>query len=1415
MKTAKGASPFKQFDAMHIVEAYEHSKEIKFDDEGDTHSIPPADNEISSTANFFGDFYFHNVAEGVKHSASKIVEKEMQSMRERLHWDSLAAPTTIPKGEFQSQLLKSKFLSLFLVMRRITGKHQRATKAKAFRHWVEWKKAYVHLYRSRPGQIVGGSHTQGGRSRSASPNTSSRKAVNFAHHGGHDGHDDQHPQQHQHHHPSNYHFHGERHMSPQQMRQELYLHRDMFLTSQDEDAVHAVMHHLHPHAANHPEQDFKYMSPKDRAAAEKRRLEHQHQQLRGGSTKALVPSHIVSKHTSSSAPPPPPQSHSGSAGPRSRSRSSSPSPAPHGYHFHGDANMTAKQVKKELYLHHDLFLTSQDDDVVGVVLNHAHPHSPHEASPVLNTAAGTTAAGTGGKAARHTSPPVPSHVVRKVGQTATPAKGTAGGQSRSNSAKKSNTPMKSPGKKELHLHHDMFLTSQDDDVAQIMINRSRPHSPNRPFQESKFDSSGRTPQRSPSPNLPSHQQRQAQSEANSAEETPISRYASPKQRASFRLQAGTSLQQQCAAEDSPKPASSTGPALKVAHTKRSAAAAAAAAVPVTNSGRKGPSSLTKRPLSPSDVGLPNHPEQEYYYSPSGQWVQKHHFFGEELDASTGGGGGGAGSRSGSATRRPSCRGLDVIVGAKKDAHEILLKGEAPAERVKAIHAGQHHKQPAAKKKLSPSVYASGGSPVPLKPFNMTRDKKHAPKPRQSLSPSRVLAAEHAEALGMVGHLLGSEGNSPGTSAGVVGAFSPDVSPLASPSDDAARSGSRGRGGGGGGGGGGSVSGAGSTTAGGGTGSRLLRAGSPHKALSRALSILATPSSDAIQHDHRTHPHQTLHKALSVLSLVGHDHLVQEARGAATATDSGRTAAARGDGDDVDDDDYDDESHGDTYDSGDFKGPFTNVGTGNKSGGGGGAKLSADKLNRRLTVTDLTRGLSIHTRPESVDGSTYSDDVSAYAPSTAASTSPMRKRASFSAPTVSHILKLAHKSDVVEKVAATVEKKRANGDGSIVKKTLPKSTAPHETFEIVPAHIKEKRAARRTSFRSPTKSHAVKVAAKQGDEEKVAEVLGVAPHVIGAGEFGYGFDPAAAKGENSPLMQARRRSFSSSVDLSASGRMSFTYDDSAENELYSIRTIVPFAKNEFAADKVSSSMSRIPSIYGTIPPRKQSNSKLPNNGTTNKTSNSNSNSTYNAAKTAVTQGLGMTQLEMESQARGLLSDSLDDADDTSVAVYDVDDDLDNLFDPRSPKYRGKKAALTPQAKSAGADRSASINGKPAPDAGAVATAPAGKRAAARAAKEAAAAAAQSELQARQEQLNSLFVRNLDNYRKRVEKTTTAQSAFDIWKTATGWARLVDERIPQSILYMLQVEKVSLKNNYLHFCLFYGCIVDVLFCVIILS
>lgn len=1182
----------KKFDERHMNESFEHAREIKF---AEDFEIPSAeDDKLSKTANFFGDFYFTGETAGAKEMASKVVNQELREMRERLNWGTLTSTKQIPKEEFQTQLSKSRFLSLFLVMRRVTGKFQLGQKKKAFRNWVEWHKHYMILYRSRPV-----SRSNPG-SRSVSPNNSFR-SVRFFHNQSDAG---SVSTSSTHNHPRNYRFHGDRNMSPAQLRKELHLHRDIFLTSEDDGLQETLLRRVHPHAANHPEVEEKsrFASPKERAAARKPDVKH---------AKASVPSHIVKKHIVVSAQT------------INQNRPDSPSSTVAsyttlgGHRVHAQKKVSAKKLKKELHLHHDMFLTSQDDDVAQALLHHAYAQSPNH--PELEYKPNGHSFSDRGAA--H-SPPVPSHVVPKrspspSGDQSAALRARSLSPTRSTAQVGAHTHARdlSPQqlKKELHLHHDLFLTSQDDDMAQAVLYRALPHSPNH------------------------------------APAEVLSRFASPKRRAAARLEAEkkAAAQAKAAAHSAPHPA---------AHSRSPSPSRQVAGAP-------GQLHTNQRSLSPQQLKKDLHLHHDMFLTSEDDVVADallHKANAHSPNRTTrgnfnfadGAAGGNTSGGEGSAAKKITCRHLDTIAGSRKEAH-ALHKAD-PVTHVKAVASGKHHN--IAVKSIAPSLYSSGVTSAGLKAFNVSKDKKHDPKPKLSHSPSRVLPVEHAETVGIKVE------------------------------------------------------------------KEELRAGTPTKTLARALSILVTPASDAVKHDHRVKPHHVLGRTLTALTITGHEAIV----GAVVA--SPQTPEPEVDSESSYDTDSDDEL--------------------------------PQQRDSRLSGLDLSKGLSIRTDMATNDGTASVSTSSA---------SPTRRN-SFHAPTVSHILKLAHRSDSVEKVASKVKEKRSK-----VKQTLPKSPHPSQVFTIIPDELIAKRAERRTSFRSPTKSHAIKVAAKLGGDD-VGSVLG------------------SVSGSPSSLNKPeRRKSFADSLERDSSVNV--------ENGVYSIRTIIPFTgmNNSGASASFLSTATAgpAPSIYGTP-------GKLVRRGSTVGSMGPNSapakvgggvNYAYPSNSTAKN-GAGGTSASKNNGNRAnsgvKFEDGGDDAstvqgeDDASVCVYNVDDDLINLFDPTSPKF---KKGMTPKNRNKVGTNASAANVGGNSTTSTIAGAP-GSTGTPKYRPGSAKHIAMLKKQADDQKTASLNVifQHLDTHHGKVGKTTSTKVAFSTWRAAVGWFKKVDERVPQSILYLLQVEKV---------------------------
>ncbi|KAJ1441704.1 hypothetical protein B484DRAFT_103174 [Ochromonadaceae sp. CCMP2298] len=260
---------------------------------------------LKRSSNLIGDRYTASSVPAV--SVSRELA-DLQALQDRLNWGVLAPAKAVPKDvSYKSQLAKSRFLSLFLVMRRVSAKQQGISKKRRFQQWVAWSKHWLYLYRSRlddnhlhpdtsHNSHNSNTHSQSLSHRSLSPSTShstslspSRSSVHFrpsspspspsrSSVGS--------PSPHiNHHHPANYHFHGDKSLSPQQMRRETYLHHDMYLSTQDDDVEQVAMHHLHGHTMNHPELEYHPLHGPEHHAKTRGEIKHAHS----------VYSHIVGK----------------------------------------------------------------------------------------------------------------------------------------------------------------------------------------------------------------------------------------------------------------------------------------------------------------------------------------------------------------------------------------------------------------------------------------------------------------------------------------------------------------------------------------------------------------------------------------------------------------------------------------------------------------------------------------------------------------------------------------------------------------------------------------------------------------------------------------------------------------------------------------------------------------------------------------------------------------------------------------------------------------------------------------------------------------------------------------------------------------------------------------------------------------
>ena len=78
------SSAVKKFNRTHMEESFEHARELRFQE--DIETKPSTDDEVSKTANMFGDFYFTAASASAKQMAAKVVNTELQDMRDKLSW---------------------------------------------------------------------------------------------------------------------------------------------------------------------------------------------------------------------------------------------------------------------------------------------------------------------------------------------------------------------------------------------------------------------------------------------------------------------------------------------------------------------------------------------------------------------------------------------------------------------------------------------------------------------------------------------------------------------------------------------------------------------------------------------------------------------------------------------------------------------------------------------------------------------------------------------------------------------------------------------------------------------------------------------------------------------------------------------------------------------------------------------------------------------------------------------------------------------------------------------------------------------------------------------------------------------------------------------------------------------------------
>lgn len=123
-------------------------------------------------------------------------------------------------------------------------------------------------------------------------------------------------------------IHATHHATPaevdaERIKRDAYLHKDIFLHTVDDDIAEVLLHQSHRHAANHPEQGI---------IVHHEKTQHIHE--------TPVPHHDLTIKL--------------------------------GPHQH---EVDKSTLRRDLHLNHDMFLGSQEADVIEVTMHHAHPHA--------------------------------------------------------------------------------------------------------------------------------------------------------------------------------------------------------------------------------------------------------------------------------------------------------------------------------------------------------------------------------------------------------------------------------------------------------------------------------------------------------------------------------------------------------------------------------------------------------------------------------------------------------------------------------------------------------------------------------------------------------------------------------------------------------------------------------------------------------------------------------------------------------------------------------------------------------------------------------------------------------------------------------------------------------------------------------
>jgi hypothetical protein len=213
-------------------------------------------------------------------------------------------------------------------------------------------------------------------------------------------------------------------------------------------------------------------------------------------------------------------------------------------------------------------------------------------------------------------------------------------------------------------------------------------------------------------------------------------------------------------------------------------------------------------------------------------------------------------------------------------------------------------------------------------------------------------------------------------------------------------------------------------------------------------------------------------------------------------------------------------------------------------------------------------------------------------------------------------------------------------------------------------------------------------------------------------------------------------------------------------MVSIRTIIPFSSFSGPATTVSTLVTAVSPATGTA--------KMVRRGST---AGSHAPPPRKPVYSPVAPTPSNKDAEKGKAAGGAVKfdPSLDEGDEAGGIVYSVNDDLDNLFsDPTSPSFRGSRSAAATPKVAEGIAAAVPAKYKPGtPKYNAYLK--------------------KVEKERNTKALDVIFTL-LGRCQEKLGKTTSTKVAFAAWKGATGWMRNVEERVPQSVMYLLQIERV---------------------------